>query len=89
MIKFNRPTNLNGTELLNELNNGKVKITEPPTLDGNGDLWLNIDPKDQAKAKSIVDAHNGTVVAPDLTSTRQAIFDRLGLTADEAKLLLG
>ena len=88
MIKFDKPENLNGTELLKELNNAKVKITEPPTLDGNGDLWLIIDSKDEAKAKAIVDAHNGTTVAPDNSAARQAILDRLGLTSDEAALLL-
>jgi hypothetical protein len=89
MIKFDKPENLNGTELLAELNAGKVKITEAPLIDGNGDFWLDIDPKDQTKAKAIVAAHNGTTIAPDFTSQRQAILDRLGLTADEVKLLLG
>jgi hypothetical protein len=89
MIKFDKPENLNGTELISELNAGKVKITEPPLIDGNGNLWLDIDAKDEAKAKPIVAAHNGTIVAPDKSAQKQAILDRLGLTADEAKLLLG
>jgi hypothetical protein len=89
MIKFNRPENLNGAELLAELNAGNVKITQPPLIDGAGDFWLDIDSKDQTKAKAIVDAHNGTLVAPDLSAKRQAIFDRLGITAEEAQLLLG
>lgn len=89
MIQFNKPENLNGTELLNELNAAGVKITEPPLIDGNSDFWLNIAAKDEAKAKAIVDAHNGTTVAPDLSAQRQAILDRLGITADEAKLILG
>jgi hypothetical protein len=89
MIKFNLPTNLNGSQLLKELNDAKIKINQPPFLDGNNDLWLNIDVKDQAKAKAIVDAHNGTTVAPDLSAQRQAIADRLGLTADELQVLLG
>lgn len=89
MIKFIKPENLNGVELLAELNAGKVKITEPPLIDGNGDFWLDIASKDEAKAKAIVDAHNGTTIAPDFTTQRQAILDRLGLTADEAKLILG
>ena len=89
MIKFNSPTNLNGSELLTELNDAKIKITKPPFLDGNNDLWLDIDAKDQAKAKAIVDAHNGTTIAPDKSAQRQAIADRLGLTADELQVLLG
>jgi hypothetical protein len=89
VIKFNKPENLNGTELLAELNAGKVNITKPPSVDGNNDLWLDIADKDAASAADIVAAHNGTTVAPDKTAARQAILDRLGITADEAALLLG
>jgi hypothetical protein len=89
MIKFNKPEKLNGTELLAELNAGKIKITEPPLIDGDKNLWLDIDAKDEAKAKPIIAAHNGTIVAPDKSAQRQAIADRLGLTADELKVLLG
>jgi hypothetical protein len=89
MIKFNKPINLNGTELLNELNAGNVAISNPPEIDGNGDFWLDIAKKDEAKATLIVAAHNGTIIAPDKTAARQAILDRLGLSADEAAILLG
>jgi sulfur carrier protein ThiS len=89
MIKFDKPINLNGTEILAELNAANIKITEPPTVDGNNDLWLNIHSKDEIKAKPIVAAHNGTIVPPDKTAARQAILDRLGITADEAAILLG
>jgi hypothetical protein len=88
MIKFDKPTNLNGTELIDELNAAGVKIQERPVADETN-LWLNIDVKDEAKAKAIVDVHNGTTVAPDLSAQRQVILDRLGLTAEEAQLLLG
>jgi hypothetical protein len=89
MIKFNKPENLNGTELLAELNAAKVTITQPPLVDGNNDLWLDIDAKDEAKAKPIVAAHNGTTVAPDKSAAKAAILDRIGLTADELKTILG
>ena len=87
MIKFNKPTNLNGSELLEELNAAGVKITEKPYLDDNGDLWLQIDAKDEVKAKTVVNAHNGNTVAPALSS-REAILAKLGLTAEEAAILL-
>ena len=89
MIKFNKPENLNGAELINELTAAKIKVTGNPMVDGNGDFWLNIDAKDETKTKIIVDAHNGTTIAPDRTAARQAIADRLGLTADELQVLLG
>jgi hypothetical protein len=89
MIKFNKPENLNGTELLNELNTAGVKITEPPLIDGNGDFWLDIDTKDEAKAKPIVAAHNGIIVAPNKSAQRRAILEHLGITEEEARILLG
>jgi hypothetical protein len=88
MIQFDKPENLNGTELLAELNANKIKITEPPVLDGNNNFWLEINPKDEDKAKEIVAAHNGTIIPPDYSAARLALLDRLGITADEAKLLL-
>jgi hypothetical protein len=88
MIQFTKPTNLNGAQLLDELTAGKVSIVEPPMLDDNGFFWLEIAEADKDKATIIVAAHNGTTVAPDKTAARQAILDRLGITEDEAKLLL-
>jgi hypothetical protein len=88
MIKFDKPINLNGTELIDELNAVGIAVEGRPKADETN-LWLNIDAKDEAKAKTIVDAHDGTTVAPDKTVERQAILDRLGLTAEEAAILLG
>jgi len=92
MIKFIKPNQLNGIQLRQELNNAGVLISNEPNavfIDGNGDFWLVINKKDEAKAKPIVDAHVGIDQTPIIEAKRQAILDRLGLTADEAKLLLG
>ena len=88
MIKYNKPINLNGEELLAELNAGGVAITQPPFDDAQGNLWLDIAKTDEAKATPIVAAHNGTTVAPDTSAAKAALLARLGMTADEAKLLL-
>jgi hypothetical protein len=87
MIQFTKPINLNGTELLTELNAGGVTITKPPMIDGNGDFWLGIAEADKAKATPIVAAHNGTTVAPE-----QTIEDKLasvGLSVPDLKAALG
>jgi hypothetical protein len=87
MIQFTKPTNLNGSELLAELNAGGVTITQSPELDGLGVLWLNIAETDETKAKKIVAAHNGTIVAPEPT-----IADKLasvGLSVTDLKAALG
>ena len=86
MIKFDKPQNLNGAELLIELNAAGLAISEPPFLNGNGDLFLEIAESDAKKAAPIVAAHNGTIVAPEPT-----IADKLasvGLSIDELKAAL-
>jgi hypothetical protein len=88
MIQFTKPTNLNGLELLEELETAGVLVKGAPLADDNGNLWLDIKSSDQTKTESIVANHNGTVIAPDNKAARQQILDRLGLTADEAAILL-
>ena len=87
MIQFTKPVNLNGTELLAELNAGGVAITESPIIDGEGNFWLDIAEADKAKATTIVAAHNGTTVAPKPT-----VADKLaaaGLSVTDLKVALG
>lgn len=91
MITFTRPQNLNGYELRQELRIAGVEISDSiqsvSLLDDN--LFLEIQESDREKADQVVAAHNGTTIAPDKAAEKQAILDRLGLTADEAALLLG
>jgi hypothetical protein len=90
MIEFDKPTNLNGAELLAELAAVGVTLqneTEAPVIDGNGNFWLDIKTTDEAKAAAVVTAHNGTIVAPELT-----IADKLanaGLSVADLKEALG
>ncbi len=90
MIKFDKPSNLNGAELLAELAAIGVTLqneTKAPLIDGNGDLWLDIKAADEAKAAAVVTAHNGTIVAPEPT-----IADKLasvGLSVPDLKAALG
>ena len=87
MIQFTKPTNLNGAELLTELNAGGVSITQSPLIDGDAKFWLDIAEADKDKATPIVAAHNGTTVAPEAT-----IADKLasvGLSVTDLKTALG
>ena len=90
MIKFNKPENLNGAELLDELAAVGIvldKIDQAPLIDGNGDFWLDVQPADEAKAAAVVAAHNGTTIAPEPT-----VADKLtsvGLNLDDLKQALG
>lgn len=91
MIKFKKPTNLNGQELREELRNQGIFISDDKDsviIDSNGDFFLDIDLKDKSKADFIVASHDGTIIAPDKTAVKAALLSRLGITEDEAKLLL-
>ena len=87
MITFIKPTNLNGTELLAELKSSGIDVVGSLIDDAQGNLLLDIKKADQEKAKAIVDAHNGTIIAPELT-----VADKLasvGLSIDDLKAALG
>ena len=87
MIQFTKPINLNGQELRAELNAGGVVINEPPLIDGENNLCLEIAEKDKAKAAVIVAAHNGRTIA-----TEPTIADKLasvGLSVTDLKTALG
>lgn len=69
MVKFNKPSNLDGAKLIDELIAAGVKIigTDPnahlgktaPSIDGEDNLLLDIAEADKAKAAAVVAAHNG------------------------------
>ena len=68
MISFNKPTNLNGAILIDELNAAGITLSfnplgynnqQLPQINADGLLWLAIEAKDEDAAKVIVEAHNG------------------------------
>ena len=67
MIKFNRPQSLDGALLIDELAAAGVKVTadcsgiKAPFIDGAGDLFLDIDAKDQAKAAEVIVNHSAVI----------------------------
>lgn len=90
MIKFDKPANLNGAELLNELAAVEIVLdltTQAPLIDGNGDLWLDVKSADKVKAGEVVAAHNGTTVAPEPTVEQK--LESVGLNLADLKTALG
>ena len=87
MIEFTRPTNLNGKQLLEELTAGGVTVTGRPEVELEI-LRLNIKSGDKTKAEKIVSDHNGEIIIPDRSAEKNVLLQKLGITADEAKLLL-
>ena len=84
MIQFNLPTKLNGSQLLDELKAAGVSITEYPSQE-NGLLYLEIDAKDEAKAKAVVDSHIGIDKEPTLNDKLSSV----GLSVEDLKTALG
>jgi hypothetical protein len=87
-MEFNIPTEFNGVQLQKELKAVGVKLNDYPRLVDNK-LILDIDKKDETKAEAIVNAHIGIDNSAEIAAQRTAILDRLGLTAEEAAILLG
>lgn len=85
MIQFNKPKNLNGSELLEELKNAGIVANSPIVDEDN--LSLDIDEKDATKAELVVKAHNGTVIAPEPTIDQK--LASVGLSIDDLKAALG
>jgi hypothetical protein len=84
MAIFNKPQNLNGAELMQELATVGLSVEEIVDL---ADGTIEFDVKDAAKAKAIVDKHNGTVVAPELTVEQK--LHSVGLNINDLKVALG
>lgn len=90
MNKFTKPAVLNGAQLLDELKSAGIKIADNalPEIDGNGDFWLPVIDKDVAKAEPVVAAHIGIDTSKEREAAKTALLEKLGITEDEAKLLL-
>jgi hypothetical protein len=84
MIQFNLPTKLNGSQLLDELKAAGVAIIEYATVE-NGSLFLDIEAKDEAKAKAVVDSHIGVDKEPTLNDKLSSV----GLSVADLKAALG
>jgi len=87
MIQFNKPTNLNGNELIEELKSAGITVSGLPELDADGFLHLGIDAKDEAKAKPVISAHNGTNGVKELTIDEK--LASVGLSVPDLKAVLG
>lgn len=89
MIKFDKPTNLNGSELRAELNAAGVKISDADDsvlLAADGYLYLDIKSADESKAAPIVVAHNGKTVLSE--PSIQDKLAQVGLSIQELKTAL-
>lgn len=87
VIKFDKPKNLNGSDLIAELNAAGVAISRNPFLDENGDLFLDVAESDKAKAATVVAAHNGNMIPNEPTIEHK--LSSVGLSVSDLKAALG
>lgn len=87
-MEFNIPTQLNGVQLQKELKDAGIRLNEYPRLIDNK-LVLDISQSDETNARQIVDSHIGIDDSLIKATQRQAILNRLGITEEEARILLG
>jgi hypothetical protein len=93
MIKFTKPENLDGFYLRQELTKSGIKLFSKSFRLVGDDLFLDIAAKDESAAQSVIEAHNGAIpYSAEIeakAAAKAALLERLGITEDEAKLLLG
>lgn len=87
-MEFNIPAQLNGTQLQKELKDAAIKLNDYPRI-VDGKLILDISESDKAKAKQVVESHIGIDSSVAQAAARMAILEKLGLTEEEAAVLLG
>jgi len=89
MITFDKPLNLNGAELREQLKAAGVSVSndiDSVQVEDNK-LLLKIATKDESKAAAVVQAHNGTVIAPELTLDQK--LASVGLSVADLRTALG
>lgn len=86
MIKFVKPRNLNGAQLLDELKTVGIIVNGIPLIDGNDEFWLGIDAKDSDKAQEVLNTH---IPKPRPELTVEEKLASVGLNLDNLKQALG
>tara|TARA_R110000822_G_C15184370_1_gene480698 strand:+ start:636 stop:899 length:264 start_codon:yes stop_codon:yes gene_type:complete len=86
-MEIKSPDILNGVQLQKELKAANIDFGDYPRLN-DGILGLDIAKKDEAKARAIVEAHIGIDNSAEIAAAKAALLDKLGITSEEASLLL-
>ena len=89
MHTFPMPAQLNGEQLVNELKTAGVVVEGLPEDWADGLLRLDIKETDNAKTSEIVGKHIAIDSQITKATEKAALLARMGLTEDEARLLLG
>lgn len=76
-------------KLFNELVSAGIELQPTSAmycylLNEDGKIWIDTSEENRSKVQSILDAHNSNT-----DDTRQALLNKLGITEEEAQVLLG
>ena len=88
MHTFPMPAQLNGEQLISELNTAGVIVEGLPEDWADGLLRLDIKETDNAKTSEIVAKHMAIDSQITKAAEKAALLAKLGITEDEARLLL-
>jgi hypothetical protein len=88
MFTYKKPESLNGHQLKKELNDAGIEIENGSIGVEYGQLVFIITKGDEKIALEIVKNHKGIEGWNPNAVAKAALLDRLGLTAEEAELLL-
>jgi hypothetical protein len=84
-IQFKQPKTLDGKQLIDELAQAGIIAADIPNIDAEGNMWIDIDAKDEAQAASIVASHVA-VLKPISIEDKLA---SVGLSVSDLKAALG
>jgi len=87
-MKITLNKEINGEQLKQELQDAGITITDLPAIE-NEFLILEVNTKDETKTQTVYDDHIAEDWSIKKIVARQAVLDKLGLTADEVAALLG
>lgn len=87
-MKITLTKEINGEQLVKELQEVGIVVSDLPLVE-NGFLILELNPKDETKTKTVYDNHVAEDWSVSKAAARQAVLDKLGLSADEVAALLG
>lgn len=83
MEKFNKPAQLNGAQLIKELNDAGIDASNC-FIDGNENFFIDVAANKKTQAQAIVNAHVGIDTQPTLAEKLASV----GLSIDELKAAL-
>lgn len=89
MIKFDKPIEINGKQLRQELRDAGINISDEigaVAIDGDGNFWVDVDEKNKSKAQEIISLHVPKKEPIDSVIEK---LESVGLNIEDLKSALG